>query len=96
MFRGFLCVIRNCLLIVLGFRQSVHAVFMFNVDLSFFFKILAFLSSFVFMIKLRGRLQRFPNTSYADTCIDSPLTTSVPSVYFCCEPKTAIKNKIYV
>ena len=63
MFRGFLCVIRNCLLIVLGFRQSVHAVFMFNVDLSFFFKILAFLSSFVFMIKLRGRLQRFPNTS---------------------------------
>ena len=40
-------------------------------------------------------VQRYPNTSYTDTCIDCPLTTSVPSVYFCCEPKIAIKNKIY-
>ena len=69
-FKGFLCVIRNCFLIVLlmfallAFRHFVHAVFTFNVDLSFFFKTLAFLSSFVFIIKLRGRYRDFPIPLY--------------------------------
>ena len=62
--------IKNCFLIVLlmlallAFRHFVHAVFTFNVDLSFFFKTLAFLSSFVFIIKLRGRYRDFPIPLY--------------------------------